>query len=342
VSDRNDWIGSTDYPSIEARIATFDSILGDLTPEEERDAILERIDMARDNLSQAPSSCANRERREAAFADLYTLMAAEWSWTAGDVDAGYREFSDYIFAELEYTSSKTCCWNSTTNDMYTIIVEYNTELVEGAHANGQCVEPVVFKARSGGYDPFRQYAIDTGRDAMWVEWSEDESCPQAGVLDDVELAPLWSDFCDVYEDVLGLTSGGSSTCPNGNQPSPYYADNDYDGYGDLADTVDLCDPITGYVADATDCDDTDSAISPAATEVCDGVDNDCDGDIDEGCNPVDPDDDDADDDSGSTNTGTPNPGGCGCSSMQFGGSFALMLFGGMGFVTIRRKQVGVL
>ncbi len=37
----------------------------------------------------------------------------------------------------------------------------------------------------------------------------------------------------------------------------------------------------GYASDV-DCDDTDAGINPGATEVCDGVDNNCDGTVDEG------------------------------------------------------------
>ncbi len=61
----------------------------------------------------------------------------------------------------------------------------------------------------------------------------------------------------------------------------WYADTDGDGFGDPSTTDSACAAPSGYVSDATDCDDTDSAVNPAATEVCDGVDNDCDSTIDE-------------------------------------------------------------
>jgi len=63
--------------------------------------------------------------------------------------------------------------------------------------------------------------------------------------------------------------------------STWYADSDGDTYGDPAVSDIDCDRPSGYVPDATDCDDTDAAVNPAATEVCNGVDDDCDGDVDE-------------------------------------------------------------
>jgi hypothetical protein len=60
----------------------------------------------------------------------------------------------------------------------------------------------------------------------------------------------------------------------------WYADGDMDGYGDALRVTEACQPPTGFVADASDCDDGDAAVSPAGLELCDGLDNDCDGSID--------------------------------------------------------------
>ena len=61
----------------------------------------------------------------------------------------------------------------------------------------------------------------------------------------------------------------------------WYADADGDGYGD-ADSAHVDNPTCedvgpGWVLDATDCDDADAAVSPGAVEVCNGLDDDCDG-----------------------------------------------------------------
>ena len=63
--------------------------------------------------------------------------------------------------------------------------------------------------------------------------------------------------------------------------SVWYADADSDGYGDGLSTVTTCLTPSDYVANTDDCDDTDSAVNPGATEVCNSVDDDCDGDIDD-------------------------------------------------------------
>ena len=61
-----------------------------------------------------------------------------------------------------------------------------------------------------------------------------------------------------------------------------YVDADGDGYGDDASPSEACGEGDGYVFDNNDCDDSDAAVHPDAGEVCDGEDNDCDLDVDEG------------------------------------------------------------
>jgi Putative metal-binding motif/FG-GAP-like repeat/FG-GAP repeat len=62
----------------------------------------------------------------------------------------------------------------------------------------------------------------------------------------------------------------------------WYADADGDGHGGPDYSVVSCDRPVGYVALATDCDDTASDAHPGGVEVCDGNDNDCDGTVDVG------------------------------------------------------------
>ncbi len=62
----------------------------------------------------------------------------------------------------------------------------------------------------------------------------------------------------------------------------FWLDDDGDGYGDPDATTQACSVPAGYSANDDDCDDADPAAWPGGIEVCDGVDNDCDGDVDVG------------------------------------------------------------
>lgn len=62
----------------------------------------------------------------------------------------------------------------------------------------------------------------------------------------------------------------------------WWRDFDGDGFGDAGAPVATCAPPPGYVANALDCDDTSSAIHPNAVESCNGVDDNCNGAVDEG------------------------------------------------------------
>lgn len=61
----------------------------------------------------------------------------------------------------------------------------------------------------------------------------------------------------------------------------WYLDADADGYGTDATTMLSCTQPTGYVAVGGDCDDATATTHPGAVDVCyDGIDNDCNGIID--------------------------------------------------------------
>jgi hypothetical protein len=95
--------------------------------------------------------------------------------------------------------------------------------------------------------------------------------------DDAGVNPGALEACDsVDEDCDGVVDDHPT------DGTPMFRDADGDTFGDAADADSTCasTPDSGYVFDDQDCDDADAAINPDATEVCDSVDNDCDGTID--------------------------------------------------------------
>ncbi len=81
-------------------------------------------------------------------------------------------------------------------------------------------------------------------------------------------------------DTAGTDPAGDTGC-GCPEPVTFYADLDADGYGDPDNAVEACDAPSGYVGNAADCDDADASVHPDADESCNGVDDDCDGEVDE-------------------------------------------------------------
>ncbi|HND34615.1 MAG TPA: putative metal-binding motif-containing protein, partial [Myxococcota bacterium] len=85
------------------------------------------------------------------------------------------------------------------------------------------------------------------------------------------------DAAEVDEDCDALINDEDPSLSAGSIP-PWYSDADGDSYGDPAASLYACSQPSGTVSNGDDCLDSDSAVHPGATELCnDGLDNNCSG-----------------------------------------------------------------
>ncbi|MFZ5477323.1 MAG: MopE-related protein [Myxococcota bacterium] len=113
-----------------------------------------------------------------------------------------------------------------------------------------------------------------------ASWTVACSAPAGHVADDTDCDdavastnPGATEVCNEVDDDCDVSVDEGVT-------TPFYADDDEDGFGDAGDVKDACTAPAGYVADDTDCDDTRAEVNPDGVEVCSGLDEDCDGTVD--------------------------------------------------------------
>lgn len=90
----------------------------------------------------------------------------------------------------------------------------------------------------------------------------------------------------VYSGAAEVCNGADDNCDGtadeGLPVLDYYPDTDNDGFGAAGVAIPSCVALIGFATNADDCNDTNPASNPAAAEVCNNADEDCDGAIDEG------------------------------------------------------------
>jgi len=131
---------------------------------------------------------------------------------------------------------------------------------------------------------FLDYYVDLDGDGYGIPPATSACAPVAG-------SSLLSNDCEPgdpnsYPGALEVCDGVDNDCnglvDDGISDQDWYADLDGDGFGDPAAFIETnCAQPPLSAADATDCDDADATLNPGAAEVCDGIDQNCNGTADE-------------------------------------------------------------
>ncbi|GDX82115.1 hypothetical protein LBMAG42_39260 [Deltaproteobacteria bacterium] len=189
-------------------------------------------------------------------------------------DAGYTALYDGSSSGLASTTVSTTFTGSSGNKLGTAVGggdvngDGNADILLASPGYGSGAGRVVLEL--GGVDADGDGYVSNGSGYL-------EDCADSNSA----INPAATEICDAAntdEDCDGLADNlDSSAAASGR--STWYLDADGDGYGAAATSVAACDQPSGYVANATDCDDSSAAANPGAVEICDAAnaDEDCDG-----------------------------------------------------------------
>lgn len=224
--------------------------------------------------------CANSPEQTFGITSTNTGSSPVYQWYLNGVADGINSNSytnstlvdgDEIYAEI--TSSEQC----TSGDIFTtdiVIINVTAAIIYYQDLDGDgygnqsvsitdCTQPIGYVAAPVG---------DANSDGL-----PDFDCND----NEYEVSPGADEYCS------GVDENCNGEIDEGINSYTFYADLDGDGFGDPLNSITTCqDFVPGYITNNTDCNDNTALAHPGLIEICDGIDNDCDAIVDEGCGPV--------------------------------------------------------
>jgi len=189
-------------------------------------------------------------------------------------EGGYIEFA--ASGALNYV------WSNGVSDTYgALVYESGAISVIGTNALGCSNSDTLFASVS----PSVTYFVDDDGDGFGNLNFTGDFCyqPSSYVTNSGDCN---DNNASINSNAVEICNGADDNCDNlvddGFVLGIYSMDSDSDGFGNVNSVINSCFQPMGYISDATDCNDDDFLINTNASEICNGLDENCNGLADDG------------------------------------------------------------
>ncbi len=212
---------------------------------------------------------------------------------SGDKSEGSRGFGTVDYWILKTDASGNKIWDQTIGSNSTDYLTEVKTMADGTFLLGgytQNVKASYEKTQNGnGWKDMWLVKVDDDGKILWdktIGGTNDDDLFGMVVTNDNTFTLAGSSSSQIGGDKTAANKGQSdywllSLGCSGTQT--FYIDNDLDGFGTNDQTIitDVCEGPEGYSVYSNDCNDSNQKIRPNAIDNCNGIDDNCDGIIDE-------------------------------------------------------------
>ncbi len=209
----------------------------------------------------------------------------------GDVSGFHGGVSDYWVIKIDSIGNliwQKCLGGSGTDEGFSIYINSDNEIVLGGYSGSNDGDITEHHGGLGNAD-YWIVKVDSVGNLIWQKslggTASDEAFSIKQTADQGYIIAGWAASTD--GDVTGhhgITYNWDFWIVKLAPPcalNTFYADTDSDGFGDLLNDTLSCDMPIGFVNDSTDCNDANNLIYPTAEDICNTIDDNCNGVFDE-------------------------------------------------------------